>query len=81
LFFASALPCARPAAAAQGAIVVDRAHLVDTFTPMRTIAAGVDSQNDGAIAKIYAADDVRAMLSSGLGPVSYRLYTELSVQD
>jgi len=65
-----------------GSIVVDvGANAIENvFDPLRTIGAGVDSQNDGAVATLYAPPDVDAMLSSGLGPVSYRLYTELSVQ-
>jgi hypothetical protein len=59
---------------------VTPSHAVNTFNPLRSIGAGVDSQNFGAVARIYTPKNVHAMLSSGLGPLSYRLYTELGVQ-
>jgi hypothetical protein len=55
-------------------------HAVNSFDPLRTIGAGIDSQTTGDIARIYQPGTIAKMLSSGLGPVSYRLYTELSVQ-
>ncbi|MDQ6780806.1 MAG: glycosyl hydrolase family 5, partial [Candidatus Eremiobacteraeota bacterium] len=60
---------------------VTAGHVLNRFSPVRTIGAGVDSQNLGAVANIYTPKNVSAMLSAGLGPASYRLYTELSVQD
>src|SRR6202165_7194 len=64
-------------------VVVDitPGHAINNFHPAQAIGAGVDSQTVGAVSKIYAPKNVSAMLSSGLGPVSYRLYTELSIQD
>jgi hypothetical protein len=64
-------------------VVVDAnpAHALNTFSPVRAFGAGVDAQNNGAPAKIYTPANVKEMLSAGLGPVTYRLYTELSVQD
>jgi F5/8 type C domain-containing protein len=55
-------------------------HAINAFDPLRAIGGGVDSQNNGAVQRIYTHGTIGAMLSSGLGPVSYRLYTELSVQ-
>jgi hypothetical protein len=54
---------------------------VNAIDPLRSLGAGVDSQTNGAVSKIYTSPNVEEMLSSGLGPVTYRLYTELSVQD
>lgn len=70
------------ASAPKHAVFVDvtPAHAVNAFDPLRTLGAGVDSQNNGSVAKIYVPKTIKAMLSSGMGPVSYRLYTELSVQ-
>ncbi|HEV2878763.1 MAG TPA: discoidin domain-containing protein [Candidatus Eremiobacteraceae bacterium] len=63
-------------------VVVDikPSHILNVFTPVRALGAGIDSQNLGAVEAIYTPANVNAMLSAGLGPVSYRLYTELSVQ-
>ena len=70
---------------ARGAIPVDvdltPAHALNRVDPLRAIGAGLDAENPGAPSAIYGAADVSAMLSSGLGPVSVRLLTELGVQD
>ncbi|MDQ6826752.1 MAG: discoidin domain-containing protein [Candidatus Eremiobacteraeota bacterium] len=60
---------------------VDATHVLNVFVPGRTIGAGIDAENDGAVAQIFTPTNVAQMLSAGLGPLSYRLYTELSVQD
>lgn len=69
--------------AATNHVTVDTAagHATNTFSPLRAFGAGVDSQGSGAIAKIYTPQNVNEMLSAGFGPLTYRLYTELSVQD
>ena len=59
---------------------VTPSHAINQFDPLRSIGAGVDSQNQGAVRRIYTHGTIAKMLASGLGPVSYRLYTELSVQ-
>jgi hypothetical protein len=56
-------------------------HQTNTFSPIRALGAGVDAQNNGAARLIYQPANVQQMLSAGWGPVSYRLYTELGVQD
>lgn len=61
-------------------VTVAASAAVNSIDPIRTLGAGVDSQNNHAAAKIYTPANVKEMLSSGLGPVTYRLYTELSVQ-
>jgi F5/8 type C domain len=65
------------------AVTVDAAngHAIGSFDPLRALGAGVDAQNAGAVSKIYTPANVAEMTSSGLGEVTYRLYTELSVQD
>jgi hypothetical protein len=51
------------------------------FSPVRSLGAGVDAQPYGAVNEIYVPATISQMLSAGWGPASYRLYTELSVQD
>lgn len=64
-------------------IVVDAnpADILNTFSPDTTFGVGVDGVPFHAVPKIYTPSNVRQMLGAGFGQVSYRLYTELSVQD
>jgi hypothetical protein len=75
--------CLLPALALAQTVTVDitAGHQTNTFSPVRALGAGVDAQNNGAVAHIYMPSNVQQMLSAGWGPVSYRLYTELGVQD
>ncbi|MBV8799804.1 MAG: discoidin domain-containing protein [Alphaproteobacteria bacterium] len=59
----------------------DPAHALNRFTPDTVFGAGVDGVPFHAVPEIYTHSNVRQMLGSGFGAVSYRLYTELSVQD
>ena len=64
-------------------VVVDIAptHKIQTIHPLRAIGSTVDKEDAGSIPELYSKSNVRAMLDSGLGWLSYRLYTELSDQD
>ncbi|HEY3637403.1 MAG TPA: discoidin domain-containing protein [Rhizomicrobium sp.] len=57
------------------------ADALNSFEPDSTFGAGVDSVPFHAVPKIYTQSNVNQMLGAGFNPVSYRLYTELSVQD
>jgi hypothetical protein len=57
------------------------AHVLNSFAPDTTFGAGVDGVPFHAVPKIYTPSNIQQMLGAGFGPVSYRLYTELSVQD
>jgi hypothetical protein len=72
-----------PPATAPYLITVDAnpAHVLNQFVPDTTFGAGVDGVPFHAVPKIYKPSNIRQMLGAGFGPVSYRLYTELSVQD
>ena len=63
------------------AIDANPAHVLNRFSPDSAFGAGVDGVPYHAVPKIYTASNVRKMLGAGFGTVSYRLYTELSVQD
>jgi hypothetical protein len=80
-----ALPVAvfPPLHAAPYLVTVDAnpAHALNRFSPYTAFGAAVDSQPYPAVPEIYTAPNVSKMLGAGFDPVSYRLYTELSVQD
>lgn len=62
-------------------IAVDATHALNSFKPNDAFGVGVDGVPFHAVPKIYTPSNVQQMLGAGLGKVSYRLYTELSVQD
>jgi hypothetical protein len=64
-------------------VVVDTtpADALNHFSPLVALGAGVDGVPFPAVPRIYTPTNVSQMLGAGFGPVSYRLYTELSVQD
>jgi hypothetical protein len=72
-----------PPTTAPYSIVVDAnpAHALNRFSPDTTFGAGVDGVPFHAVPEIYTPSNIAQMLRAGFGPVSYRLYTELSVQD
>ncbi len=57
------------------------ADVLNHFSPFAALGAGVDGVPSGTVRQIYTARNIGQMLQSGFGAVSYRLYTELSVQD
>src|SRR5471030_1645079 len=74
------LPLTAPA---NGAVNVDltAAHVLNRFSPSLAIGAGVDAIGAGGAPTIFSTANINTMLGSGLGGLSYRLYTELNVQD
>ncbi|MBV8153685.1 MAG: discoidin domain-containing protein [Candidatus Eremiobacteraeota bacterium] len=64
-------------------VVVDASpsHRLATFRPLEAFGSTVDKEPAGSIPALYSRANVRAMLGAGLGWLSYRLYSELSVQD
>jgi hypothetical protein len=85
-FVVSLLSCgllvgAAPPVAPAAVIVVDVSHRLTTFRPLDAFGSTVDKEPAGSIPALYSPDHVRLMLSAGLGWLSYRLYTEISVQD
>ncbi len=57
------------------------AHAIQTVRTQRALGSAVDSDERGKIPMLYAPRRVQQMLASGLGTITYRLYTELSIQD
>ena len=68
-------------ASAPVAIHVDIVHRVQTIRPLRAIGTSVDSDPKGKIPLLYSPERINLMLGTGLGTLTYRLYTELSIQD
>ncbi len=56
-------------------------HRVASIVPQRAVMASVDSDPPGKVPLLYSPDRTRVMLDAGLGTLTYRLYTELSIQD
>ncbi|MBV9407238.1 MAG: discoidin domain-containing protein, partial [Candidatus Eremiobacteraeota bacterium] len=73
-------------AALSGALVTmhvdtNPAHRIATIRPVRALGSAIDSDPQGKIPFLYTPARTRVMLDAGLGELSYRLYTELSIQD
>ncbi|HXB99122.1 MAG TPA: discoidin domain-containing protein [Terriglobales bacterium] len=66
--------------AAAQTVTIDVSHSVNHFVPSETLGAGVDRIPAEAIDKDLLPDSLKATLSSGWQPVSFRQNTELAVE-
>ena len=57
--------------------VVHADHPINRFAPRQTFGGGVDGHEKGDCARMLSNANISEMLSSGLGPLTYRLRTEL----
>ncbi|MBV8332563.1 MAG: discoidin domain-containing protein [Candidatus Eremiobacteraeota bacterium] len=62
-------------------VSVDAAHRIQTIRPLRFFGTSVDSDPKGRVLQLYSPANTDVMLSTGLGTLTYRLYTELSIED
>ena len=60
------------------AAVVETDHCVNKCIPKRTLGGGVDGHERGECAQMLSDKNINEMLSAGLGPLTYRLRTELA---
>lgn len=79
-------PAPSPAASAPPAaeviqVDINPAHVIQTFRPPTALGSTVDKEPAGSIPRLYSRRNIRQMLAAGWGWLSYRLFTELSVQD
>ncbi|MEI9932715.1 MAG: discoidin domain-containing protein [Rhizomicrobium sp.] len=77
-------PVVRPLRTAEPyeiAVDANPADSLNHFTPNAAFGVGVDGVPSRTVPEIYTPSNVQQMVGAGLGAVSYRLYTELSVQD
>ncbi len=58
--------------------VVAAEHPVNRCLPAETLGAGVDGHERGECAQMLSNKSIAEMLSAGLGPLTYRLRTELA---
>jgi F5/8 type C domain len=78
---AAALVGATCGAATGQTISIDTGRMLRTFHPDTSLGSTVDKEPAGSIPRLYSRRNVRAMLGAGFGWLSYRLFTELVVQD
>jgi hypothetical protein len=57
--------------------VVSADHPVNRLIPTEALGAGVDGHEKGECAQMFTDKNITEMLSAGLGPLTYRLRTEL----
>ena len=79
---AAETPTPTPAPSATAEFVqIDRTRPIQVIRPLFALGSTVDKEPAGSIPSLYSKRNVRQMLAAGLGWLSYRLFTELSVQD
>jgi F5/8 type C domain len=58
--------------------IVSADHPVNQCVPTQALGAGIDGHEKGECARMFTDKNVAEMLSAGLGPLTYRLRTELA---
>src|SRR5690242_7197196 len=61
-------------------VAVTPGHPANRFVPARTLGACVDGMKQKEVSLVYTPANIHAMRSAGLGPLAYRLRTELAVE-
>lgn len=77
-------PGSRTASAADrsspAVVTIHTDHPAGQFRPSEALGAGVDGHEKGSIGQLYTPPNLKAMLSAGFKPLTYRLRTELAVE-
>src|SRR5215472_12336300 len=58
--------------------IVSADYPVNRCVPTQALGAGIDGHEKGECAQMFTDRNIAEMLSAGLGPLTYRLRTELS---
>src|SRR5438093_822159 len=58
--------------------VISAGHPVNHCVPTHALGAGIDGHEKGECARMFTDKNIAEMLSPGLGPLTYRLRTELA---
>jgi F5/8 type C domain len=58
--------------------IVSANHPVNRLVPTEALGAGVDGHDKGECAQMFTDRNITEMVSAGLGPLTYRLRTELA---
>jgi hypothetical protein len=79
----SAAAAPPPSATSAQGVVVDAipGHVKNSFRPLRALGASIDRLSAGSFEALYSPSVVKDALSSGWGALTYRLNTELHVED
>ena len=57
--------------------IVSADHPINRLIPTEALGAGIDGHEKGECAQMFTEKNITEMLSAGLGPLTYRLRTEL----
>ena len=57
--------------------IISADHPINRLVPTEALGAGVDGHEKGECAQMFTDKNITEMLSAGLGPLTYRLRTEL----
>lgn len=79
-FAATPLAAQRDAPPRAATVTIISSHRLATFDPHTAWGAALDGHDYSETSTIYTPANIAAMLSAGLGPISYRLRTELGVE-
>src|SRR5213075_561469 len=60
-------------------VIVDTSRPINRFTPSHALGAAIDGHEKGVNDPQLKPDNIKAMLSAGLRPLTYRLRTELGI--